>query len=136
MRVNTRAVVAGKFFLAALFTMLLFAVSCQQKKPLTANQPAASQTPAKTDSPPQKAEVKSYHGTGVVTKIVLENPYDKSLSSVELDHGDIEGLMPAMRMEFFVKEKSLLKNLKVGDKVDFTLETKDSSEIVSQIKKQ
>ncbi len=70
-----------------------------------------------------------------MTKIVLENPVDKSLSSVELDHGDIEGLMPAMRMEFFVKEKSLLKNLKVGDKVDFTLEAKDSSEVVSEISK-
>lgn len=44
--------------------------------------------------------------------------------------------MPAMRMEFFVKEKSLLKGLKVGDKVDFTLEAKDSSEVVSEIKKQ
>jgi Cu/Ag efflux protein CusF len=137
LRDNTRAVIAGKNFIVALCsTLIMFAASCQQKQTATNNSPAASPTPVKTVSQPQTAEVKTFHGAGVVTKIVLENPVDKSLSSVELDHGEIVGLMPAMRMEFFVKEKSLLKNLKVGDKVDFTLEQKDSSEIVSEIKKQ
>jgi Cu(I)/Ag(I) efflux system protein CusF len=136
LRDNTRAAIAGKFFVVALCSALVvLAASCQQRRAVTNNKPDALPTPAKTDSPPQTAEVKTYHGAGVVTKIVLENPYDKTLSSVEINHGDIEGLMPAMRMEFFVKEKSLLKGLKVGDKVDFTLEAKDSSEIVSEISK-
>jgi len=80
-------------------------------------------------------EVKIYHGSGIVTKVVRENPYDKSLASVELNHGEIVGLMPAMRMEFYVKDKSLLDGLSVGDLVDFTIEEKGSTEIISEIRK-
>lgn len=136
LRDHTRAFIVTYFFKIALCAMpLMLAVSCGQKQPVTANQATPSPTPAQTASPPQKAEPKTYHGEGVVTKIVLENPYDKTLSSVELNHGEIVGLMPAMQMEFYVKEKSLLKGLKVGDKVDFTLEATESAEVVSEIKK-
>ncbi|HEY0544702.1 MAG TPA: copper-binding protein [Pyrinomonadaceae bacterium] len=136
LRENTRVVIVRYFFKTALCAMpLILAASCGQKQSVTANQAMPSPSPTQTVSPPQKAEPKTYHGEGVVTKIVLENPYDKSLSSVELNHGEIVGLMPAMQMEFYVKEKSLLKGLKVGDKVDFTLEATESAEIVSEIKK-
>lgn len=67
--------------------------------------------------------------------MVRENPYDKSLASVELNHGEIVGLMPAMRMEFYVKERSLLDGIKVGDVVEFTIEEKGTSETISEIKK-
>lgn len=91
---------------------------------------------ATAPSPSTQPEVKIYHGVGIVTKIVLENPYDKTQSSVELDHEEIVGLMPPMRMEFNVKEKSLLTKLKVRDKVEFTIEEKGGMEIISEIKKQ
>lgn len=43
--------------------------------------------------------------------------------------------MPAMRMEFYVKERSLLDGIKVGDVVEFTIEEKGTSETISEIKK-
>jgi Cu/Ag efflux protein CusF len=79
--------------------------------------------------------MRQFYGVGVVTKIVMENPYDKSVASVELNHEEIEGLMPAMIMEFNVKSRSLLNNLKVGDKVDFTIDEIGGTEIISEIKK-
>ncbi len=71
----------------------------------------------------------NFNGTGRVTKI------DLKLGSVELDHNEIVGLMPAMRMEFYVKDKTLLSDLKVGDNVDFVVEYKQGTEIITNIKK-
>lgn len=70
-----------------------------------------------------------YPGTGKVTKINTE------LGSVELDHREIVGVMPAMQMEFYVKDKSLLDGIKVGDNVEFVLEYKHPSETIVGIKK-
>jgi len=121
----------------ALSTMLLTS-SCQQQQSAKTNQkPTTNQQVASqpvTVKPPSQ-ELRTYQGVGVVTKVVLENPYDKTLSSVELNHEEIVGLMPPMIMEFYVKEKSLLNSIKVGDKVDFTVEAKGGTEIISQIKK-
>ena len=47
------------------------------------------------------------------------------IGSVGLNHKDIPGIMPPMVMEFYVKDKRMLKGLKVGDKVSFTLEAKN-----------
>ena len=44
------------------------------------------------------------------------------LGSVELDHEEIKGSMPAMIMEFYVTEKNELKALQIGFKVEFVLE--------------
>lgn len=41
--------------------------------------------------------------------------------SIEIDHQDIKDLMPAMKMEFYVKDKALLEGLKAGDPITFTL---------------
>jgi Cu/Ag efflux protein CusF len=71
----------------------------------------------------------NYEGRGVVTKI------NNDLGSVEINHEDIKDMMPAMRMEFFVKDKSLLKGLAVSDKVDFVVEYKHPQEIIINIKK-
>ena len=43
--------------------------------------------------------------------------------------------MPAMIMEFYVKDRSMLDGIKVGDLVDFTIEEKGSTEIISELKK-
>lgn len=85
--------------------------------------PSVSPSPSKTDG------VRYFNSKGIVTKINME------LGSVELDHEDIPGLMPAMIMEFYVKDKQMLVPLKVGDKVEFTIEEKNNTEIISAIKK-
>jgi Cu/Ag efflux protein CusF len=83
----------------------------------------------KEQNEPINSKAKYFDGKGVVTKINLE------LVSVELDHEEIKGLMPKMIMEFYVKEKTQLEKLKVGDKVDFVLEENGGAEIITEIKK-
>lgn len=65
---------------------------------------------------------KLYYGTGIVRNT---NP---KFPSVELDHDEIKGLMPAMQMEFYVSDQALLQGLKPGMKVKFTLEDKGGAE--------
>ncbi len=79
---------------------------------------------------PDKSKIKTADGTGTVTKINTE------LGSVELDHDEIKGIMPAMEgMEFYVSDKKMLDKLKVGDKVDFVLEDNAGAERIISIKK-
>jgi Cu/Ag efflux protein CusF len=66
--------------------------------------------------PAVAVETTTYHGVGVVKSI---NP---KLPSIEIDHEDIKGLMPAMTMQFYARDKSLLEGLKPGDRIEFTLE--------------
>ena len=88
---------------------------------------AASPTPAPTSSTPKNGD---YPGKGVVTKINLQNE-----GSVEIDHEEIKGVMPPMRMEFYVSDKKMLDGISIGDKVDFTLRYKDHTETIVDIKK-
>ena len=71
----------------------------------------------------------NYEGKGKVTKI------DMNIGSVEVDHEDIKGLMPAMRMEFYVSDKALLGPLTVGDAVDFTILYKGGTETITRIER-
>lgn len=89
---------------------------------------AAPSTPAPTPQPPPKNG--DYPAKGKVTKI------NNELGSVELDHEDIPGLMPRMIMEFYVDDKSVLKQIAVGDKVDFVIRYKDGQETISRIAKE
>jgi Cu/Ag efflux protein CusF len=79
-------------------------------------------------SAPKKApkEVKDgiYPGRGKITKI------DKNLGSVELDHDAIEGVMPAMKMEFMVRDKPDLDKVAVGEDVRFMLEYRGGKETI------
>ena len=111
---------------------LAFATGCSERS--VKNTAPASPKPSATASPtpvPTTATPKNgdYNAKGVVTKI------DLGVGSVELDHEDIPGLMPPMRMEFYVSDKKLLDGVKVGDKVDFVLRYKDHTETVVSIKK-
>lgn len=83
-------------------------------------------TPAPTTGTPKDG---NYNAKGKVTKI------NTQLGSVELDHEEIAGLMPRMIMEFYVKDKSLLNGLAVGDSVDFVIEYKHPGETITSIKK-
>ncbi|MFZ1702616.1 MAG: copper-binding protein [Pyrinomonadaceae bacterium] len=94
----------------------------------TTETPKNQNTPAANSSPEKPADG-FYSGKGVVTKI------NNDLGSVELDHEAIEGLMPAMKMEFSVKDKAMLKPIAVGDAVIFTIEHKDDKETIIAIGK-
>ncbi len=89
-----------------------------------------SVSPTQTTPQPQaNQEVKLGESKGIVTKINLE------LVSIELDHEEIKGMMPKMLMEFYVKDKKMLDGLKVGDKVDFTLEENKGQEMIVKLAK-
>jgi len=66
-----------------------------------------------------------YSATGTIEDV------DPERGQVLIDHGDIEGLMPAMTMNFAVPDRSLLERLAPGQIVEFTVEfTGRSYEIV------
>ena len=85
-------------------------------------------TPA---GPAAAVQTNSYHGTGVV-KHVYTNP---KAPAIEIDHGDIDGLMPAMQMEFPVTDPHLLDGIAVNDRIDFTIDAAAGQMRVSAIKK-
>jgi len=118
------------------FVLFLFAViaACRQNTQSVTIQPAKpTETVSATVTPiislPDNTKIKTYDGKGTVTKINLE------LGSVELNHEEIKGLMPAMQMEFYVSDKAMLDNLKVGEAVDFVLEDNAGAERIIKIKK-
>ncbi|HMS41271.1 MAG TPA: copper-binding protein [Pyrinomonadaceae bacterium] len=118
--------------LLILVAVLGLISACQQNAAETKPQNAkpTQTTNANKNAPtPDASKIKTYKSKGVVTKINLE------IVSVELNHEKIEDLMPAMTMEFYVKEKSELEVLKVGDKVEFVLEDNQGQEKIISIKK-
>ena len=130
------------FFIFLVLAAALTVSACQTKTTETKDQAAktiatptatattsVSPTAAAPSASPKVPKNGNYNAKGVVTKINLE------LVSVELDHEEIPDLMPAMVMEFFVKEKSELEKLKIGDKIDFVLEYKDGQEKIVSLKK-
>ena len=121
-----------------LFTVVLLALAAACGSPSAVNNTVPKPGTAITSSPspsptpvaePSTAKDGDYPGRGVVTEI------DMQTGSVELDHEDIKGVMPAMKMEFYVSDKKLLDGVKVGDRVDFTLRYKDHTETIVDIKK-
>lgn len=86
-------------------------------------------TPA---GPAAAVQTNSYHGVGVVKK-VFTNP---KAPAIEIDHGDIDGLMPAMQMEFPVTDPRLLDGIAVNDRIDFTVDATAGQMRVIAIKKE
>lgn len=72
---------------------------------------------------------KPYPGTGVVATI------NRSEGWIEINHEEIKGLMPAMQMEFNVKDKTLLDKVNVGDRVDFTIVETEKGEYLTELKR-
>jgi len=68
------------------------------------------------EGPAAATQTKSYHGVGIVKGM------DPTAPTLEIDHEDIKGLMPAMQMNFHIKSKDLLQGLSVGDRIEFTVE--------------
>jgi Cu/Ag efflux protein CusF len=93
-------------------------------------QPPEQVGPATTSgTPPPRLPVRTFQGKGIVRLINLEEGW------FEIDHEEIKGFMPAMQMEWMVRDKSLLKSVSAGDHVDFTLEDDNGNEVVTALKK-
>lgn len=131
-----RAVIGARLLASILLLSIVF-VSCSQPAPTSA---PISPTPAPTPSPTPAAVVrnpldvptpvigKPYPGKGVVTIVNLQEGW------VEINHEPIEGLMPAMQMAWPIKPRKLMKSIRVGDKVEFTVIETGKGEIITAIK--
>ena len=94
--------------------------------------PSTNKQSAPAPSGPAAAvQTNTYHGVGVV-KNVYTNP---KAPAIEIDHGDIDGLMPAMQMEFPVTDPNLLNGIAVNDQIEFTILAEKGQMKVSAIKK-
>jgi protein SCO1 len=93
----------------------------------TVEKPASTPTPA--SGPAAAVQSNQYKAEGIVKAINPKGP------AIEIDHGDIEGLMPAMQMEFPVTDANLLNGLAVNDRIDFTVENATDGMKVVAIKK-
>jgi Cu/Ag efflux protein CusF len=87
----------------------------------------ANATPA--SGPAAAVQTNQYKGEGMVKAL---NP---NAPSIEINHGDIDGLMPAMQMEFPVTDPKLLNGLAINDRIDFTVENDPEGVKVVAIKK-
>lgn len=123
---NTGNLIANSLFIFAVGFLFLFFNACK-KEPANLN--SSSVNSGNQNQPRADAKIKLFNGKGVVTKINI------AIGSVELDHEEIKGSMPAMIMEFYVREKSELEVLKIGDKVEFVLEENFGQEKIISIKK-
>lgn len=115
------------FACVALAVLLWMTAACggggtQQTNNQSSPSPAASGPAAAVTS-------KGYPAVGVVKSI---NP---AAPAIEIDHEDIEGLMPAMQMEFEVSDAALLSGIAVNDRIDFTVEDRAGVMRVTAIKK-
>jgi len=110
---------------------LIFLVSCGgvDHRTNSASSPSPLATQPAASGPAAAVEPRSYPGVGTVKAINPKAP------SIEIDHGDIEGLMPAMQMEFEVSDASLLNGIQVNDRIDFTIEDRTGVMKVTSIKK-
>jgi len=84
---------------------------------------------ANVSGPAAAVQTTTYHGIGVVKSIDMKRP------SVEVEHEDIPGLMPAMKMEFYVKDSSLLDGIGPGDKIRFTVENGVGGLKITEVKR-
>ena len=120
------------FWLLVLLPTAL-ALSCR-------HQPESGKTVAPTPTPQPAVEMnppgypptvlgKPYPGKGVVKIINLKEGW------VEIEHEDIKDLMPAMTMEFWVRNPSIMKGISVGDKVDFVVVEDSKGQYLTELKK-
>jgi Cu/Ag efflux protein CusF len=107
--------------IAVLVAIILIA-ACNRGIP--ASTPGSSKT-----GPAAAVQTASYHSIGLVKSLDPKRP------SIEIDHEDIKDLMPAMTMEFYVKDKSMLDGLKRGDRIEFTIENGVGGVKITEIKK-
>jgi Cu/Ag efflux protein CusF len=115
---------ARKSRIIAVCLALAFIWSCGGNN---SNQKQAA--PAPVSGPAAAVQSNQYKAAGVVKALDPKGP------AIEIDHGDVEGLMPAMQMEFPVTDPNLLNGLAVNDQIDFTIESATDGMKVVAIKK-
>ena len=120
------------FWLLILLPAAL-ALSCRpEPQPGKAVAPTPTPQPAVQLNPPGFPPTvldKPYPGTGIV-KIL--NPKE---GWVEIEHEEIKDLMPAMTMEFWIRNPSIMKGIRVGDKVDFIVVEDRKGQYLTELKK-
>jgi Cu/Ag efflux protein CusF len=120
-------------YITLVLCSIAFVSACSTPEVKNASVVGGNATLTQHSGTPQAASTQprdgDYPGKGKVTKI------NTDLGSIELNHEEIVGVMPAMIMEFYVKDKALLNGLTVGDNVEFTLEYKHPSETIVGITK-
>jgi Cu/Ag efflux protein CusF len=114
---------AGKGWITIPCLALVFASSCGREPG------QKSSTPPPVSGPAAAVQTNHYEAVGVVKAVNPKGP------AIEIDHEDIEGLMPAMQMEFPVTDAALLNGLAVNDRIDFTVENATDGMKVVAIKK-
>ena len=115
---------ARKSWLAVSCLILPFVWACGKDSPQN-----AAATPAPPSDPAAAVQTNQYKGEGVVKALNPKAP------SIEIDHGDLGALMPAMQMEFPVTDANLLNGLAVNDRIDFTVENAPEGMKVVAIRK-
>jgi protein SCO1/2 len=60
---------------------------------------------------------------------------DAGKSAVTLDHDDIPGLMKAMKMQFSVKDATMLEGIKTGDEVQGRLHKGAAGYVIMRLEK-
>src|SRR5437870_3550083 len=60
---------------------------------------------------------------------------DAPRKTLNIKHGDIKGLMPAMTMPYSVRDADVLRNLAAGDLIDATLVVESNDAYLSAIRK-
>lgn len=106
---------------------LALVVACGGGNQHPTNHQATPSPPA--SGPASAVTSKGYPGVGVVKAV------DPKAGTIEIDHGDIEGLMPAMQMEFPVTDAAMLNGIAVNDQIDFTVEDHAGTMRVTAVKK-
>jgi Cu/Ag efflux protein CusF len=78
---------------------------------------------------PPAVRGKPYPGIGIV-KIL-----NRKEGWVEIDHEEIKDLMPAMEMEFWIRNPALMNGVSVGDKVTFVVVEDNKGEYLTELKR-
>lgn len=112
--------------LTSVAAIAIGAAACGDKSTRNAVPVPASATPVTVTEIPKNGD---YPGRGKVTKIDLKG------GSVELDHEEIKGVMPAMIMQINVSDRAILNGISVGDRVDFVLRYQHPTETIVKITK-
>jgi Cu(I)/Ag(I) efflux system protein CusF len=113
-----------KVLIGVACVALTFVFACSGSK---TEQKSSNATPA--SGPAAAVQSNQYKGEGTVKAV---NP---NAPSIEINHGDIDGFMPAMQMEFPVTDPKLLNGIAVNDRIDFTVENDPEGVKVVAIKK-
>ena len=106
--------------------------ACQKQKQAaqtTQPTPATATSGQRPPGYPPPVMNQPYPATGVVVLINRKEGW------IEINHDDIKGLMPAMQMEFWVKDRSLLEKVKAGDQIDFTVVETETGEYLTELKR-